>query len=215
MIIHISDPHFGILNPLAGAALLEKIRELQPKLILLTGDITQRARKSEFLQAKNFFQQIQSCPVLATAGNHDIPLENIWARLFHPYANYKKYFHPQLEHFYENDLIQVFMLNSTVPLYHKDGRLKLEALQAKLKAGLKSEKIKILAFHHPTDYRKPSDQSNVVEDVQLLLNCCADFKIDLILGGHIHDSIVKLSTQRYKRIELSKISCEDDRKSVD
>ena len=45
-LLHLSDPHFGTEQPEVMAALLAFAAERRPDLTLLTGDITQRARRA-------------------------------------------------------------------------------------------------------------------------------------------------------------------------
>ena len=95
-VLQISDPHFGTEQPHVMRALLQLAREQQPEVILLTGDITQRARRSQFAAAARFVSQLPA-PVLAVPGNHDIPLFNLIARALNPYGNYKRAFGNNLE----------------------------------------------------------------------------------------------------------------------
>ena len=54
-------------------------------------------------------------------GNHDIPLYNVFARLFTPYGNYRQHFGDDLEPVFENEQMLVIGLNTTHPRRHKDG----------------------------------------------------------------------------------------------
>ena len=47
-IAHISDLHFGAIDPLVLAALGKAIRATAPDVVVVSGDLTQRARDSEF-----------------------------------------------------------------------------------------------------------------------------------------------------------------------
>lgn len=50
---HFSDPHLGTIRMGVGNGLLNILREIEPALILLTGDITQRVRADQFKAAKH------------------------------------------------------------------------------------------------------------------------------------------------------------------
>ena len=87
-LLQISDPHFGTERAPAVQALLRLAREQAPDVVVLSGDITQRARRSQFDAARAFIDELQPPALVAIPGNHDIPLFNVIARMFTPYANY-------------------------------------------------------------------------------------------------------------------------------
>lgn len=101
-VLHISDTHFGTEREPVVHALHALADTLRPDLVVLGGDITQRARRGQFAAARRFIQALQR-PVLAVPGNHDIPLFNLAARLFDPYGNYRRALGAVLEPVYEDD----------------------------------------------------------------------------------------------------------------
>ena len=62
---------------------------LAPQLIVVSGDITQRATCAQFDAARRFLEALPRCPRLLLPGNHDIPLFALWQRAFSPYARYR------------------------------------------------------------------------------------------------------------------------------
>ncbi|MBX3683141.1 MAG: metallophosphoesterase, partial [Thauera sp.] len=76
-ILHLSDPHFGTERDDAVAAVRTAAQRLVPDLVVLSGDITQRARDAQFAAAGRFMASLGDAPVLAVPGNHDIPLFNL------------------------------------------------------------------------------------------------------------------------------------------
>jgi 3',5'-cyclic AMP phosphodiesterase CpdA len=66
-VLQISDPHFGTEQPHVMQALLRLAHQQRPELTLLTGDITQRARRSQFAAASAFVQQLPA-RVMAVPG---------------------------------------------------------------------------------------------------------------------------------------------------
>src|SRR5690606_31580206 len=134
-LLHLSDLHFGTEDPEVAAALLQLAREQQPDLCLLSGDITQRARRAQFAAARAFVQQLPA-PVLAVPGNHDLPLFNLPLRLLNPYGNYRRAFGPSLEPQLERDDLLLIGVNSTRPARHKDGEVsaaQIERVAARLR----------------------------------------------------------------------------------
>lgn len=97
LLLQISDTHFGTERPQVVAALLRLVDVLPPDLVVLSGDITQRARKRQFAAARAFIDTFGATPTLVVPGNHDIPLFDPLARLFYPYANHQRAFGADLE----------------------------------------------------------------------------------------------------------------------
>ena len=71
-ILHFSDTHFGTERKPVVEAALDLAAAQAPDLVVLSGDITQRARRRQFAAARAFIERL-SLPVLAVPGNHDIP----------------------------------------------------------------------------------------------------------------------------------------------
>src|SRR5438477_1801758 len=92
-IAHISDLHFGSHDTAIARCLLESIGDAKPDLVVLSGDLTQRARHSEFVQARHFVEQIEQ-PVLIVPGNHDIPLYNLLHRFLSPLEKFRHHMAP-------------------------------------------------------------------------------------------------------------------------
>ena len=86
-LVQISDTHFGTEQLPVAKALAALAHQLQPDLLVLSGDITQRARPGQFRAARAFMDSLDA-PMLAIPGNHDIPLFNLWARWRTPYAHH-------------------------------------------------------------------------------------------------------------------------------
>ena len=59
-IVHLSDLHFGRLDARIIAPLVERIAAIQPDLIAVSGDLTQRARGRQFQQASAFLAACRS-----------------------------------------------------------------------------------------------------------------------------------------------------------
>ncbi|MGI8470107.1 MAG: metallophosphoesterase, partial [Pyrinomonadaceae bacterium] len=70
-IVHISDIHFGKIDYAVVKRLKEKICEINPNLVVVSGDLTQRARTEQFVEAKAFLDSLPK-PQIVVPGNHDI-----------------------------------------------------------------------------------------------------------------------------------------------
>lgn len=186
-ILHISDTHFGTEREPAVQALLGLAHRLQPQLVLLGGDVTQRARRGQFAAARRFVQALQR-PVLAVPGNHDIPLYNLVARLFDPYGGYRRALGVNLEPVVETEGLLAIGVNSTHPARHKNGRVSpgqvLRVAQRLREAG--PARLRVVLLHHPVRAAVDSDRGNLLAGRDLAVPAWVDAGADLILGGHIH-----------------------------
>ncbi len=67
VLLQISDPHFGTEQPAVVEALVVLARQQRPDLLVLSGDITQRARPAQFRAARAFMDRL-GAPMLAVPG---------------------------------------------------------------------------------------------------------------------------------------------------
>ena len=86
-LLQVSDPHFGTEQVPVVAALRRLALDLRPDVLVLSGDVTQRARRSQFDAARRFVDALGVPARIVIAGNHDIPLFNLPLRLGHKAAH--------------------------------------------------------------------------------------------------------------------------------
>jgi hypothetical protein len=122
VLLQISDTHFGTEQPQVVEALVALAAQQRPEVVVLSGDITQRARPAQFRAAKAFVDRL-GAPVLAIPGNHDIALFDLWARLTRPYARYAKVFGADLEPVHSSPDLLVVGVNTTRKWRHKNGEV--------------------------------------------------------------------------------------------
>ncbi|KXJ65078.1 DNA repair exonuclease [Achromobacter xylosoxidans] len=186
-ILHLSDTHFGTERKAVIEAVLDLARQLSPDLVVLSGDITQRARRSQFAAARRFIERL-ALPVLAVPGNHDIPLFNVFLRVLNPYGNYKRALGPILEPVFENDGVLAIGVNTTRPRRHKDGEIsdaQITRVAQRLRQARPGQ-LRIVVAHHPVRAKVESDLSNLLIGRERALAAWAQAGVDLVLGGHIH-----------------------------
>src|SRR5438270_5236116 len=121
-LVHLSDLHFGRVDIAIVEPLIETIRGLNPDLVAVSGDLTQRARSAEFKQARAFLDALPS-PQIVVPGNHDVPLHNVFARFVTPFEKYRRWVNDTLEPVYEDDEMIVMGINTARSLTIKDGRV--------------------------------------------------------------------------------------------
>lgn len=170
------------------AALLRLAQAQQPDIVVWSGDITQRARRSQFAAARRFADEIKAPHRLAIPGNHDIPLFNVAARLLAPYANFRRSFGPELEPVISNPQWLVIGVNTTRPWHHKDGEVsaaQIDRVAARLNEAQPGQ-IKVVVVHQPVCVTLDKDRKNLLRGHEAALAQWGQAGVDLILGGHIH-----------------------------
>ena len=188
ILLQISDPHFGTEQPPVVAALLEFAQQLNPDIVALTGDVTQRARARQFAAAADFVRLLPPAQVLAIPGNHDIPLFNVFARAFAPYANFRREFGEQLEPLHDSEHMLVIGLNTTRPHRHKDGEVSQEQIErvcARLRSA-RGQQLRIVLVHQPVHVIRAEDVTNLLHEHEAAVRAWSAAGADLIMGGHIH-----------------------------
>jgi len=188
LLLHISDPHFGTEQAPVVAALLALAHLRAPDALVLSGDVTQRARASQFSAARAFCDELAISPMLTLPGNHDIPLYNVGARLLRPYAGYVRAFGAALEPVLETDSLLVIGVNTTRPERHKHGvvsRSQISRVAAQL-ARARAGQLRIVVTHQPAAVLRPQDEHDRLRGAEPALQAWAAAGADLILGGHIH-----------------------------
>lgn len=189
-IIHISDIHFGKEDEGIVNALSTKINEIEPEIIVVSGDLTQRAKHQEYQKAKYFLNKLDF-PQVVIPGNHDIPLYNLFERIINPFRKFNQYF-PNFRR-YENDELSIVGLNSVRNLRWKSGKLTIDHIEnnaAELKKKDKA-KLNIVVMHHNLLLLPSSKESEKNFRTKLIQKWIYDNKIDLILFGHDHKSMIK------------------------
>ena len=86
-LFHVSDVHFGREDKAAVAWFDALVAAEQPDAVVMTGDLTMRARASEFEAGLDWLQSLGR-PVTLEVGNHDLPYFNLIDRFFRPYHRY-------------------------------------------------------------------------------------------------------------------------------
>jgi len=199
-IAHLSDIHFGRVDSRIIEPLVQTIEALSPDLVGVSGDLTQRARRSQFREARQFLDKLRF-PVLVVPGNHDLPLFNVAARFIDPYRGYRRYIQENLEPVYESDELIAVGLNSARAFpFHGGGRLN-ERQVARAAAKLKSAPpgaVRIVVTHHPFDLPETHDDEHLIGGSDEAMRQLAGAGADVFLAGHLHVSHVGHTATRYR-----------------
>lgn len=188
LLLQVSDPHFGTERPAVVEALVALARRLRPDVLLLSGDITQRATAAQFAAAHDFVQRVQAPRCLAVPGNHDIPLWHLPLRLGRPYARYAAAFGRTLEPSLETDDLLLLAVNTTRWWRHIDGQLsarQTEAVARRLAAARPGQR-RVVMVHQPLAVARREDEKDRLHGHARALRRWGECGVDLIVGGHIH-----------------------------
>jgi 3',5'-cyclic AMP phosphodiesterase CpdA len=198
-LVHLSDLHFGKVD----ASLLDPLRELvhriAPDVVVVSGDLTQRAKSEQFEEAKAWLDTLPG-PQIIVPGNHDISLYNVFRRFLQPLTRYKRYITDDLDPIFVDEEIAVLGVNTARSLTFKDGRVNKEQV-ATIKeqlSGLPSAITRIIVTHHPFDLPETDDDDDLVDRAPMAMKAFSDCGVDLLLSGHMHTSRAGDTSSRYR-----------------
>jgi len=198
-LLQISDPHFGTEVPRVVDALAALAVELAPSLVVMSGDITQRATEAQFRLAGDFLRRLPVSASLVVPGNHDIPLVNLALRALAPFARFNKAFGPELEPIHDDPQLLVIGVNTVMPIWHQQGAVsarQTERVCRHLRNALPTQ-IRVVVCHHPVHVIRPEDDKNLLRGADNAVPQWVAAGADLVLGGHIHLPYFRPLRQRF------------------
>jgi 3',5'-cyclic AMP phosphodiesterase CpdA len=199
-IVHLSDLHFGRVDMRLIEALTSVVTATNPDLVAVSGDLTQRARPTQFLEARAFLDRLPF-PRLVVPGNHDISLYNPLARFINPLDRYRRFITDDLAPMFADDEMVVVGLNSARSAVMA-GRGRLSAQQvARAAERLRSVPpghLRIVVTHHPFDLPETYLAAHLVGRSQMAMTALAPAGADVFLAGHLHVSHVGRTALRYR-----------------
>jgi 3',5'-cyclic AMP phosphodiesterase CpdA len=204
-LLHVSDIHFGPpFHSEVGEALLHFAREIEPDVIVASGDFTQRAREEQFREARQFLDRLPPVPLVVTPGNHDVPLYRVKERLADPYRYYRRYISEGLDTVTRLPGAVIVALNSTAPRRAiTNGRIHGWQLRYAAEAfeGTPEDTQRILVAHHhfapPPDF----EGAEAMPKAKRALDAFTRMRVDLILGGHLHRAYIGNSLDVYSGVD--------------
>ncbi|MBC9032721.1 metallophosphoesterase [Sphingomonas sp. JC676] len=189
-LFHVSDVHFGREDREAIDWFAARVREEQPDAVIMTGDLTMRARRREFEAAAKWLESLGR-PVTVEVGNHDLPYFNLWARFVTPYKRYQS-----LERMIEKPLdvqgVAVVPLKTTARfqwrLNWSKGYVSIRALREALALveAVPTGDLIFVACHHPLVEGGTVATSKTRRGVEAL-EALASAGAHAVLTGHVHD----------------------------
>ena len=210
-ILHLSDIHFGRTNPALIESLLFSCKTLHPDLVVISGDLTQRATRREFAQAQEFITTLRlyGIVVFAVPGNHDIPpIYSPWKRAFKPFERYETLIGPLVKNQYKDDEIALFGISTVRASRFKGGRMSSKNIYDARGwfEGVQNGRVRLVITHHPLDLPQNHRGYKLIQKAKGAVSALAELKVDLYLSGHYHQSSVVSILERYCDAEHGALS---------
>ena len=198
-LVHLSDLHFGRIDPGVLEPLRNAVIAASPHLVAISGDFTQRARRTEFSAARAFVDSLPA-PRLVVPGNHDVPLKNVVARFVTPLIRYQTFISPDLEPEYSDDEMIVIGVNTARSWAWGGGRInagQVDRIVQRLGAA-PSSLVRIVVTHHPFDLPPGVAERRLLGRAYMAMRRLAAANADLFLSGHLHLTHASHSVERYR-----------------
>lgn len=188
-IFHVSDVHFGAEDTQAIAWFAQRVANEKPDAIIVTGDLTFRARAHEFDAAREWLISLNR-PIVLSPGNHDLPYFNPFKRFGTPYKRFA-----QVAALAETELdlpnVAVIPFDTTAAFQWRwnwaDGHVSAKRLERCIDAvrAVPPEHVIIVACHHPLVQGEISESSKTTNGSNAL-QALAAAGANAIVSGHVH-----------------------------
>ena len=172
--------------------MLELAAGRRPDLVVLSGDLTLRAKPRQFRAARAFVDELERIgPVVAVPGNHDVPLYRVWERLLAPFGAWRQYFDRELEPVFRDDELLVVGVNTAQAFAVKGGRIRRRRLAEvdALLAGAPAALFRIVVAHHHLTRPSGVDCEHPAWGAGEAIARWGREKVDLVLSGHLHQTL--------------------------
>jgi 3',5'-cyclic AMP phosphodiesterase CpdA len=190
-IFHVSDLHFGRQDQGALDWFAARVADERPDAVIITGDLTYRARSAEFAAATEWLQQLK-LSLTIEPGNHDLPYFNPLARLLAPYRRYR-HVERAIEDRLEVAGVITVPLRTTARAQWRSNwswgvvRSVSLALALKALADAPADRLKIVTCHHPLIDTSAMTKRSHTQGGEKALAALAAAGADVVLSGHVHD----------------------------
>ena len=189
-LFHASDLHFGAEDRAALDWFERLVTAERPDAVVITGDITMRARSREFAAAAEWLTALD-VPITVEIGNHDIPYFNPVERITRPYARYGR-MAALVERTIDLPGLAIVPLRTTsraqMRLNWSKGIVRPKNL-ARAVAAISAHPagtVRIIAAHHPL-IETGTRGTALTRGGNRALNALTACGTTAILSGHVHD----------------------------
>jgi 3',5'-cyclic AMP phosphodiesterase CpdA len=182
---HITDLHFGAEDPAVVAGLRADLVAQDVDRILVSGDLTMRARAGQFRAARGLLDSIGR-PWTSVPGNHDVPLGRVLSRAARPLAAYRRFVDVEPQPVLHTGGLQVLGLSTPRRSLWKGGRIDAGQV-ARIGAAFNGPaRLRVLMVHHPVFRSAQRPDERIVHGAGPALRAAARAEVDVVLCGHDH-----------------------------
>jgi len=186
-IVHISDVHVGDADQALLAKAREAVGDLNPDLVVLSGDVTQSGRRREFTEAAAYLSTMPA-PIVAAPGNHDAPVFDPLARITDPYSRFRAL--PVVDRWRSaNKCVGVAAISTARAIQARldwsQGVYRLQALRAAI-AAVEPCAWRIIVAHHPPVTHEGAQVRSDARRGLGALAIMSEHERLLLLCGHAH-----------------------------
>jgi len=184
----------------AAAAMVRLFETVTPDVVVVSGDLTQRAKASEFALARRVLNAFGGdVPIVLTPGNHDVPLYRFWERLVMPHANWRRFAGTDaLDTVTRVDGATFVALNSSAPRRAiVNGRLGDGQLDFARRAFEESPDgdLRVVVTHHHFVPAPEGEGGSPLPRASGLAGAFSEMEVDAVLGGHVHQLHLRTSAE--------------------
>lgn len=198
-VVHVSDLHFGRVDPELLAPLRSAIARQRPDVLVVSGDLTQRARRAQFRAARDFLATLPT-PQVVVPGNHDVPFYDVVRRFLAPLDRFRRYITADPMPEFRDGEIAVVGVNTARSLTFKGGRINVDQVRevAERFEGLPEHVTRIVVTHHPFEVPADGDPDDVLGRAPMAMAEFARAEVDVFLSGHLHRSNIDTTARTYR-----------------
>ncbi len=191
-------------QPLPAQKLVEAARLLKPDAVIVSGDLTMRARNRQFRKARAIIEQLPH-PMTVIPGNHDIPLYDLPLRLLAPFANWRRWIADLDDGPLDLGLCAIWSVNTINRFVHQRGRLREADLQAieMWSRSLSPEIWRVVVVHQHFANTPDNPRPGIYAHPRLLLERLARAGVHLVVHGHVHQSGVFAASELFPEMRES------------
>lgn len=182
-IAHLTDLHFGFHRAGLVDPLLDRLNRARADLVVVTGDLTHRARAGQYAQVADFLARIQA-PLMVIPGNHDVPLYNLPVRFLAPWRGFRRRAGSDLAPVRQLGPVCLHGLNSVDPFAVQRGIVRERDIR-RLERCLDRRAMNIVALHHPLEHLAQVDKELARRAPEALARL-ERAGVQIVLSGHLH-----------------------------
>ncbi len=199
LLLQASDLHFGKPHDAEVAEVfMRAAHALNPDMIVLAGDFTQRAKVAEFEAARTYLNRLPDVPRVVTPGNHDVPLYRVVERMMTPFRNYRRFIDDRLDSVTRIPGVTVVALNTAAPRTAiVNGSVRSHQLEFATDAfaAAPAGDLRVAVLHHHMAQADDWIYQPALNMRERVLEAFERAEVDLILSGHLHRGFVSLSSK--------------------